>query len=155
MSLKEVRKVQIKKINNDWQPAENPYLKIGETIEITDPRQLILDGFGVAVGSNGEELSAYELYGVITENEFDEFKKFKELQRAQQQAELLKQEQQSLQAQVQATTPAPVVTPIVPADVKLTYTDATPWKDLVDAAKAKGVYKVGMTKQEVIDALNA
>lgn len=66
----------VKKINPEWQPSENPGLKVGEKIEITDAKSLILGGMAVAVGAHGEDVSAYELYGVIAENDLDGFEEF-------------------------------------------------------------------------------
>lgn len=109
----------VKKINPDWQPVENPGIKVGETLEITDPKQLILSGMVVGVGSSGEELSAYELYGVIAENDLDGFEDYLKEKKAraikaklEADAAALKAQQDALDAaeKSETTTPAPVKT---------------------------------------------
>lgn len=39
----------------DWQPSENPGLKVGETIEITDYTALVRSGAGILVDESGIE----------------------------------------------------------------------------------------------------
>lgn len=34
----------VKKVDPNWEPFENPYLEVGETIEITNPESLIAEG---------------------------------------------------------------------------------------------------------------
>jgi len=69
----------VKKKNPEWYPSENKGLKVGETIEITDPKVLIMNGDVVALDEKGIELSAYDLYGVITKDEREDFEQYKKL----------------------------------------------------------------------------
>lgn len=71
----------VKKINNDWSPSENRELKVGETVEITDPRELIVKGYAQAIGENGEEISAFDLYGVVVSSEFEQFSNYMALKK--------------------------------------------------------------------------
>jgi len=90
----------VKKVNPEWQPSENPGLKVGETIEITDPKALILSGAAVGVGKQGEELSAYELYGVIIDNDLEGFEEYLKVKKANAIKAKLEQEQAALQAEL-------------------------------------------------------
>jgi hypothetical protein len=72
----------VKKINPDWQPAENRGLQVGETIEITDPKQLIISGMAVGIGEHGEELSTYEMYGVLIDTESEDFEEYLKVKKA-------------------------------------------------------------------------
>ncbi len=93
----------LKKLDGNWQPSENPGLAVGDTIEITDPRELILSGAAVAVGANGEEKGAFELYGVITDRERKEFEAFKALKAQKALGEKLAKEQEDLKKQLDET----------------------------------------------------
>lgn len=116
----------VKKKNQDWFPHENNALKVGETIEITDPKQLILDGDVVGLAEDGTtELSAYELYGVIVADEAKEFQDYIKMKKAEAQQAVLQKEADAIKAELAATpapvvseptpepTPAPVTTPVV------------------------------------------
>lgn len=46
----------VKKVNDLWQPSENPGLKIGETMEVTDYERLVKGGMAVLVDETGNEL---------------------------------------------------------------------------------------------------
>ncbi len=45
--------MRCKKVLDSWHPSENPHLKVGEVIEISDPMQLIRDGVVVPVNAQG------------------------------------------------------------------------------------------------------
>lgn len=102
----------VKKKNPNWFPHENNALKVGETIEITDPKQLILDGDVTGLAEDGTtELSAYELYGVIVANEAQEFQEYIKMKKAEAQQAALQKEAEALKAEIAASTPAPVTEP--------------------------------------------
>lgn len=95
----------VKKKNPEWYPSEKKDLKVGEVVEITDPEYLIKTEQVVAVDEDGRELSAYDLYGVLTKDErteFEEFKKMKEQEalkkKFEAEAEALKAEKAKLDA---------------------------------------------------------
>lgn len=90
----------VKKKNPAWQPSENPGLKVGETIEITDPKSLILAGYVVAVDEQGAEIPAYDLYGVIIADEKKEFEDYIKMKRLQAQKAILEKQQAELKAQL-------------------------------------------------------
>lgn len=46
----------LKKINDHWQPSENPGLRIGDTLEVTDYQSLVRSGMAILVDSTGNEL---------------------------------------------------------------------------------------------------
>ena len=46
----------LKKISPEWIPTENEGLKVGETVDITDYRQLVLNGIAVLVDEQGNEM---------------------------------------------------------------------------------------------------
>lgn len=105
----------VKKKNQDWFPHENNGLKVGETIEITDPRQLIIDGDVIGLADDGTtELSAYELYGIIINDEAKEFQEYIKLKKAEAQQSALQKEAEAIKAEL-AATPAPVAPEPTPA----------------------------------------
>jgi len=97
----------VKKVNPEWSPSENNGLQVGDTIDITNPKDLILNGSVVAVDENGSEKSSYELYGILAGTEKEEFeqwltvKKQKELQeKLAKESEELQKESEELKKQV-------------------------------------------------------
>ena len=52
----------LKKVSESWYPSENPGLKIGDTLEVTDYQNLVRTGLAVMVDKFGNEL---ELLGQI------------------------------------------------------------------------------------------
>lgn len=146
------RKVMlVKKINDEWAPAENPGLKIGETVEITDPKELLENKMVVAIGTSGEELTAFDLYGSPDKSEIEEFRKFRELKNQQKNQERLKEEQEKMKKQLKALelvekqmeekTENPVVEPVVVEDEKVKK-EETYQKRLKALAKAREARKV-------------
>jgi hypothetical protein len=95
----------VKKKNSEWFPSENKELKVGETQEISDPKQLIINGDVVGLGANGEELSAYELYGVIIKDEAKEFQEYLKLKKAESAEAALKAEKVSLETELTKEAP--------------------------------------------------
>lgn len=91
----------VKKINPAWKPSEKPDLEVGDTIEITDPKQLIVSGMAVGIGSQGDELSAYEMYGVLVDTELKEFEQFVKMKKATALKEQLEEEQKALEAEAE------------------------------------------------------
>lgn len=105
----------VKKLNPDWKPSENPDLAVGETIDITDPKSLIIEGSVVGLGKNGETLSAYELYGVLVKAELDEYEEFLKIKKATSlksklEAEAVELEAKAVELETIASV-APVVAP--------------------------------------------
>ena len=103
----------VKKIDSEWFPSENKFLAVGETIEITDPKSLILAGKVKAIGAMGEELSAFDLYGQVIESEMEDYKNFMETRRQEAIAAALAKEKSDLESQLKETkeevkTEAPV-----------------------------------------------
>ena len=45
----------VKKVNPEWSPSENPDLKVGETLDVTDYRTLVITGSAVLVDEDGNE----------------------------------------------------------------------------------------------------
>lgn len=110
----------VKKINPEWQPSENPGLRVGDTLEITDPKSLILGGMVVAVGPSGEELSAYELYGVIAENDLDGFEDYLKEKKARAIKAKLEADAAALKAQQDALDAAETKETVTSAPTKTT-----------------------------------
>lgn len=109
----------VKKKNPEWFPSEAPRLKVGETIEITDPKQLIVNGDVAPLGENGEEISAFELYGVLVQDEMKDFQEYLKTKKLESQKAALEKEQADLKAQLgdKAETPAPVTVEAKPETV--------------------------------------
>lgn len=108
----------VKKKNPEWKPSENPGLRVGETIEITDPKSLIMSGDVIAMSEDGStEISAYELYGILVKDEVAEFEEYLKVKKAESQKAALEKEQKELEAQLAATQPveAPVAATPAPA----------------------------------------
>lgn len=142
----------VRKINSNWSPSENRFLKVGELVEITDPYKLILDGDVEGVDEEGNTISAYDLYGIVTGREMEEFKDWKALKAAQVEQRRLLKEQAELEEFAASQRPAPALEPETQEVAQPDY-DSMPWNDLVSKSKEKGLYKVGMKKEQVIEAL--
>lgn len=134
----------VKKINPEWQPSEKPGIKVGETIEMTNPRQLILTGMVRAVNEDGTEISTFDLYGVITKDERSEFEEYQKIKRMEASKVSLEKEAIDLKAQLEADkkTATEVVVKIQPT-----------YQELVKQAQDKGVWKVNMSKRQIEEAL--
>lgn len=74
--------MRVRKIDPDWNPSENPSLQVGEVIDISDPKVLILNEQVEALGDADEVITAYELYGILTPKEEREFRDYLRLKRA-------------------------------------------------------------------------
>ncbi len=95
----------VKKVNPEWFPSENKELKVGESVDITDPKQLIVNGDVIGLAEDGiTELSAYELYGVLVKSEAQEFEEFIRMKKAQATQATLQAEQAKLKAEVKTVT---------------------------------------------------
>lgn len=90
----------VRKISSEWFPSENPTIKVGEIVEITNPRNLIINGDVEAVGENGEVLSSFELYGQASKSEMEEFKNFMDLKKAEATKVALEKQQEELSAKL-------------------------------------------------------
>lgn len=88
--------MKVRKIDETWEPAEHRGLQVGEIVDITDPKSLILQGRVEAVGEQGETITAFELYGVLTEKEEKEFRDYLLLKRAKEANKRLTEENEKL-----------------------------------------------------------
>lgn len=94
----------VKKKNPSWEPSENKYLKVGETVEISDPKSLILHGDAIGIASDGiTELSAFDLYNVIIADEAEEFKQYLQTKKAEAAKTALEAEKKSLEKTLAAS----------------------------------------------------
>ena len=139
----------LKKVDPAWAPAEKRGQKfdVGDTVEITDPKELILSGAAVAMGPNGEELGAFELYGVITDREKKEFEAFKNFKSQQAVQKNLEAEKEKLVKELEA---APVVKkeePIVaPEALPVPSDEELKAKRLAALAKGREIAKANRAK---------
>jgi len=139
--------MKIKKIDPNWYPSENRELKVGETVEITDPKALILSGQAVAVDKNGVEISAYDLYGVIAGNEKKDFEQWLAMKKEQTTKKTLEKQEVKLKEELQVTQPEAREVATPPADTKIS------WIELVQKGKEAGIYKAGMSREQLEAAL--
>ncbi len=136
----------VKKKNPEWKPSENPELQVGETIDMTNPKALIINGDVVAIDSDGSEMSAYELYGVITGNEKQEFEAWVAVRKQETLKKSLAQEEAKLKEELKV---ADKQTSTEPAAAQPTKEPVLAWHDLVKKAQEKGVYKIGLKRVEL------
>jgi hypothetical protein len=137
----------VRKINPEWKPIENPNLKVGETIEKTNPRQLILEGNAEAVDKDGNSISSYELYGVISKDERKDFEEYLKVKKLEATKLSLEKEAAALKAQLNSEKDK-TATEIATNGEAKTVTELT-YQELVKKAQEKGVWKVGMKKEEL------
>ncbi len=95
----------VKKIKGEWAPSEKKDLKVGEVIDITDPRQLILDGTVIAVSADGTEKGAFEMYGVMTKDDKKEYADYLALKKAKETQTKLEAQNVELTKQVEESAP--------------------------------------------------
>lgn len=164
----------VKKKNPNWQPSEKPDLAVGETLEVTDARALVISGDAIAIDPDtGIELSAFELYGEIIDNELEEFRQYQAMKKQEALAAKLKKENEELIKEVakksaekeiekeektateeatdgesKTATEAEIKTKTLDKNI-----DAMSWKELTVLGREKNIYKVGMTKEALIKAL--
>lgn len=107
----------VKKKNSNWRPNESPDLAVGATIEITDPKALIISGDVVGLADDGfTELSAYELYGVIVEDEMKDYQDFLKMKKAEATKVVLEKQVEELKEQIKepvVETPKETVVEVV------------------------------------------
>lgn len=141
----------VKKINPEWFPSEKKDLKVGETIEMTDPKELILKGDVVGLDKDGLEVSAYDLYGIIVQEEKREFEEYLKLRKAQALEKSLKAQQAELKEEMSktATEVATKGESKTAGEVEKKMT----WKEMTEKGLKLGVYKIGMKKVELEAAL--
>lgn len=84
--------MKVQKKDPNWFPSEKPMMKVGEIIEITDAKQLIINGTVVAIGEDGENISAFDLYGEMIPSEIEEFQTFMKLKKAEAAKKALEEE---------------------------------------------------------------
>jgi len=92
----------IKKIDPEWYPSEKKDLKVGETIDFDNPKDLIINGQAVAI-INGLEKTPYELYGVwtsIDEEGYREYLAWKNLQHLKEKERELSAQNEKLKEQI-------------------------------------------------------
>jgi len=143
----------VKKIKSSWQPSENRGLKVGDTIDITDPQALIINGDVVAVSEDGVEMSAYDLYGVVTKDAMSEFEAFQKMKRQEALKKQLEEEQAKLKEELSATTAEVKAT--VPAATSTDDLESLAYFALTKKARELGIDPVGMKKPAIIAAIRA
>lgn len=162
----------VKKKNPNWQPSEKPDLAVGETLEVTDAKALVISGDAIAIDpKTGIELSAFELYGEIVDNELEEFRQYQAMKKQEALAAQLKKENEELikevakksaEKEVEKETATEEATKgesktATEADEKNQTPnddiDTMSWKELTALGREKNIYKVGMTKEALIKAL--
>ena len=81
----------VKKIDPSWSPSENRSLKVGETIEVTDAKQLIIDGKVSSFDpETGDEMGAFEMFGKMTQKDIQDLRDMRAKEREEKKEELLK-----------------------------------------------------------------
>ena len=95
-------------------------------MEVTNPRQLILDGKVAAIGEDGQEISAFDLYGVLIKSERQEFEEYLKVKKQQAIQEQLTRETEELQKQIEAQkktlkTETPTQTPAATTTTEETF----------------------------------
>jgi hypothetical protein len=92
----------IKKIDPNWIPSEKKDLKVGETIDFDNPRDLIINGQAVGI-VDGLEKTPYELYGVWTkvdEEGYREYLAWKNLQALKEKEKALATQNEELKEKI-------------------------------------------------------
>lgn len=95
----------VKKVNPDWYPSEKPNLLVGETVEISDPKTLILNGTVTAVGPNGEHITAFDLYNEMIPSETEEFTAYMNMRKAEATKAALEKQQTELKDELEKEEP--------------------------------------------------
>ena len=139
----------VKKTKSEWKPSENLGLQVGDTIDITDPQQLILDGYCIGVSEDGKELDAFDLYGVVDKDLVDEMKSFKEAKHQEQVKKHLEAEREDLEEELAALKKSNA------KKYEAVELESMSWQDLRKKAIAADVFKPAMKKKQVIEALSA
>lgn len=70
--------MRVKKVDPEWYPSENKSLAVGDIIELSDPRNLIIEGKVVPVDDNNVEMPAAKALGEVTDADMKEFQEYLE-----------------------------------------------------------------------------
>lgn len=148
----------VKCISSEWHPSEKPGIKIGETLEVTDAKSLIIQKLAVAVGEDGEDLDAFDLYGVVDTDLVQQLKDMKAAQRKKSENEKLVAENEKLEkeiaeAQAEAEKVEVKKEDVKPVEKTSKSIDEMSWKELQEKATEAGFFKVGMSKAHVVEEL--
>lgn len=93
----------LKKTNTDWQPQEHKGILVGDVVDFGGPYQkLIEEGNAVLCDKDGNEISAYDVLGIITNRELEEFRTYKESLKQSALKKSLESEKEELLAEAEA-----------------------------------------------------
>jgi hypothetical protein len=69
----------VKKLGPDWHPQEHPGIIVGDIVDFPgNTERLVAEGSVTLVDADGNELSAYDSLGIVTNRELEEFRSYKE-----------------------------------------------------------------------------
>src|SRR5258708_9741112 len=109
----------VKKVNPDWYPSEKRDLQVGEVFEFPgNVEQLVKEGTVTLVDENGNEVSAFDTLGMITDRELEEFRTYKAQQKQEALKEKLEKENKELLAASEAIGQQPTEDAQVEIDAK-------------------------------------
>lgn len=92
----------VKKLKPSWEPQEHPGILVGDIVDFPgNVEKLVRDGDVALCDEYGNEVSAYETLGWITDHELDEFREYKRQQRQQALGKSLENERESLLAEAE------------------------------------------------------
>lgn len=136
----------VRKCNSAWKPSENIGLQVGETIEITDAKALIMNKMCVAVDAKGNELDAFDLYGEVDQDLVAELKAYKEAKLEETRNATLEAEKAALEKEIAELKKAN------PKKYKAVELDAMSWPELRKEAKDAGIKNYTKLDKEGIKA---
>lgn len=131
----------VKKVNPDWFPSENKTLRVGDRIEITDPKSLIINGDVQAIGDNGEDVSSFELYGQASKSEMEEFGEYMKMKRQESIKSVLEAEKEELQQQLDAAKAIKEKAAVEPVKAETPVQEEVKAQTPAEKAKAEKVAK--------------
>jgi len=93
----------VKKINPDWAPQEHPGILVGDVVDFPgNIEKLLKEGNIILSDEQGNEVSAFDTTGVLTDRELNEFKEYREMQKQEALKKSLEAERDTLLAEAEA-----------------------------------------------------
>ena len=103
----------VKKMSPDWQPQEHKGIIVGDVVDFPgNVQRLVEEGSVVLCDEKGNELSAYDTLGVMTDRELQEFKDWRAVQQQEALKKSLENEREELLAQAEELKKKPEETEV-------------------------------------------
>jgi hypothetical protein len=93
----------VKKVNPDWNPQEHPGILVGDVVDFPgNVERLLAEGSVALCDAQGNTVSQYDVTGVPSNQELEDFKAWREMQQQEALKKSLESERDTLLAEAEA-----------------------------------------------------